>query len=177
MQRRNAKRKTRRQANKAPAQRPIGGFHQRAHVPDRFPPFPKQLQFNSKWNQTAEVALGGVGSTQYNRTIGLFDFLNNIPQYALDAWELYRYCRICAVDVNLHVVGEQTSASTNYSIEAAIGKVPFDEAASITPQELRTVSGGKYGLMSQAGLNRILINGSFGSFDELGNPVYDRYVS
>lgn len=162
----------RRVARRAPAQLASAGFSQRAHVPVRFPLFPRQLQFNSCFTQTVEVALSNV--TQYNRRIGLFQFLNQIPQYALDCWEIYRYCRICAVDVKLIAVGEMTSASTNYAFEAGMARLPYDEAASITPQELRTVRGGKYALAAQAGSNRLTLTGSFGSFDELGNPVYER---
>lgn len=112
--------------------------------------------------------------TQYNRRIGLFEFLNQIPQYALDCWEIYRYARICAVDVKLIAVGEMTSASTNYAFEAGMARLPYDEAAAISPQELRTVRGGKYALAAQAGANRLVLNGFYGSFDELGNPVYER---
>lgn len=159
-------------ARRAPAQFASPGFSQRAHVPVRFPLFPRQLQFSSTWTQTVEVALGNI--TQYNRRIGLFEFLNNIPQYVLDAYELYRYCRISCVDLKLIAVGEMTSASTNYAFEAGMARLPFDEAATTTPQELRTVRGGKYALAAQSGSNRLSLSGTYGSFDELGNPVYDR---
>lgn len=172
MKKGKAKQSRKRGARKAPAQFASSGFSQRAHVPVRFPMFPRQLQFNSNWTETVEVALSNV--TQYNRTIGLFEFLNKIPQYALDAYELYRFCRISCVDVKLLAVGEMTSASTNYAFEAGMARLPYDEAISSTPQELRTVRGGKYALAAQAGSNRLSLSGSYGSFDELGNPVYDR---
>lgn len=162
----------RRGARRAPAQHSSNGFSQRTHVPVRFPLFPRQLQFSSNYTQTAEVALSSV--TQYNRRVGLFEFLNQLPQYALDAFKLYRFCRISAVEVKLLAVGEMTSASTNYAYEAGMGRLPFDEALSITPQELRTTRGGKYALAAQAGSNRLSLSGLYGSFDELGNPVYDR---
>lgn len=115
-----------------------------------------------------------LGAGPYRRSVGLFDYLNHIPQYVLDAYELYRYSRICSVDVKLIVVGEMTSASTNYAIEAGMARLPYDEAISTTPQELRTVRAGRYALAAQAGSNRLQLHGSYGSFDELGNPVYDR---
>ncbi len=165
-------RRRKRNARTAPAQHPSNGFSQQARVPVRFPLFPRQLQFSSNYTQTVEVALSNV--TQYNRVIGLFEFLNQLPQYANDAFELYRFSRICAVEIKLIAVGEMTSASTNYAFEAGMGRLPYDEAISSTPQELRTVRGGKYALAAQAGSNRLSLSGFYGSFDELGNPVYDR---
>jgi len=133
--------------------------------------FPRQLQFTSFWTQTAEVALSNVA--QYNRRIGLFDFFGNLPTYVADMYRLYRYCRICAVDVTLKAVGETTS-NNNFAFEAAMARVPYDEAASITPQGLRVARGGKYALAAQTGCNRLVISNKYGAFDELGNPVYDR---
>lgn len=165
------RRRRRRVARKAPAQSPSNGFSQNSHVPVRFPLFPRQLQFSSTWTQTVEVNLG---SGPYRRQIGLFDYLGNLPQYTNDAYELYRYSRICAVELKLIVVGEMTSASTNYAIEAGMARLPYDEALGTTPQELRTVRAGKYALAAQAGSNRLQLSGMYGAFDELGNPVYDR---
>lgn len=110
----------------------------------------------------------------YRRQVGLFDFLNQLPEYAAKCYELYRYCRISAVDVKLIAVGEMTSASTNFAIEAGMARIPYDEALSTEPTELRAVRGGKYSLIAQAGFNRLALTGTYGSFDELGNPVYDR---
>jgi len=157
-------------ARKAPAQRPSAGFSQASHVPVRFPLFPRQLQFSSTWTQTVEVDLG---STSYVRGIGLFDYLANLPEYARECYSLYRYSRICGVDVHLSVAGESDEANMNYSYEVAMAKTPFDQLG-LTPQELRLVRGSKYGLSATAGMNRIKLNGSWGSFDELGNPVFSR---
>lgn len=104
----------------------------------------------------------------------MFDYLGNLPQYTNDAYELYRYSRICAVDVHLIAVGEMTSASTNYAIEAGMARLPYDEALGTTPQECRTVRAGRYAMAAQAGANRLSLTAHYGSFDELGNPVYDR---
>jgi len=160
----------RRVARKAPAQSASFGFSQRAHVPVRFPLFPRQLQFSSNWNQTREVDLA---SGQFELGIGLFDYLNKLPEYALECYKLYRYSRICGVDVVLTVVGEADEANQNFSYQAAMAKVPFDQIG-LTPEALKLVRGSRYTLTPTSGMNKCILKGHFGSFDELGNPVFDR---
>jgi len=106
--------------------------------------------------------------------VGLFNFLNQIPEYAAEMYTLYRYARISAVDVTLEVSAQTTSGANAFGIEAAMARIPFDQSAGITPQALRLVRDSKYALISQIGVNRCVLRGHFGSFDELGNPVYDR---
>jgi len=156
---------------RAPAQHSSAGFSQVSSIPTRYPLFPRQLQFSTHWTQTVEVDLGG---TTYHRRIGLFDFLNQIPEYAIECYQLYRYCRIVAVDLALIVAGESDEANQNYAFEAAMARVPYDQSLGPIPQELRLVRGSRYGLSSTAGQNRITLNGKYGAFDELGNPVLDR---
>ena len=56
-----------------------------------------------------------------------------------------------------------------------MARVPFDEGASPTPAFLHIVRGSKYALTgSSAGTRPQVIQGFWGSFDEFGNPVYDR---
>lgn len=169
-QRKTARPKPRRAARKAPAQHAANGFSQGAHVPTHFPLFPRQLQFSSNWNRTIEV---DIGASQFQWAIGLFDYLNYIPEYALEMYRLYRYSRICAVDVTLSVVGESDEANQNFAYEAAIAKIPFDQVG-LTPSALKLVRGSKYALTPTSGMNKCTLRGHFGSFDELGNPVYDR---
>jgi len=166
----NSKVNKRRVARKAPAQRPSFGFSQASHVPVRFPLFPRQLQFSSTWTQTREIDLA---STSFSLGIGLFDYLNHIPEYVLECYQLYRYSRICGVDVTLSVAGESDEANQNFSYEVAMAKVPFDQIG-LPPQALRLVRGSRYNLVATSGMNRLTQKGSFGSFDELGNPVYSR---
>lgn len=168
-----AKRKTARskgQARKAPAQHPSNGFSQGSHVPTKFPLFPRQLQFSSQWNRTIEV---DIGAGQFQWSIGLFDYLNYLPEYALECYRLYRYSRISAVDVTLTVVGEADEANLNFSFEAAMARIPFDQVG-LSPSELKLVRGSKFSLVPTAGMNKTVLKGHFGSFDELGNPVFDR---
>jgi len=124
------------------------------------------------WTQTTKNTLNAVA--QYNRTVGLFNFLNQIPEYAAEMYTLYRYARISAVDITLEVSAQTTSGANAFGIEAAMARIPFDQSAGITPQALRLVRDSKYALISQIGVNRCVLKGHFGSFDELGNPVYDR---
>lgn len=77
------------------------------------------------------------------------------------------------MEVHLSVAGESDEGNQNYSYEVAMAKIPFDQLG-LTPQELRLVRGSKYSLSATAGMNRVKLNGSYGSFDELGNPVYSR---
>jgi len=88
-------------------------------------------------------------------------------------YDLYRYCRITGVHVKLTLSPDGTSVGP--SAEIAMAKVPFSEAASVVPAQLQTLRGSKYKLVSTAlGALPRSIEGSFGSFDELGNPCYDR---
>jgi len=130
------------------------------------------MQFSSRWTQTTKNTLNAVA--QYNRTIGLFNFLNQIPEYAPEMYTLYRYCRITGVDVTLEVSAQTTSGANAFGIEAAMARIPFDQSAGITPQALRLVRDSRYSLISQIGMNRCVLRAHYGSFDELGNPVYDR---
>lgn len=171
MKRTQVKAKRRGAAGKAPAQQPIAGFNLQSHVPSRYPEFPRQIQFSSRWTQTV---LTDLGATIYNRRVGLFDFLNQIPEYAIQMFALYRYCRIVGVDVHLQVAGEDSDNITNTAYEAGIARIPYDQSLSPTPQQLRLVRGSEYKLASIAGMNRINMRRHFGSFDELGNPVFSR---
>lgn len=162
--------KTTKRGRAAPAQMASYGFSQRAHVFNRYPLFPRQLQFSSNWNRTIEVDLSG---GQFQWTIGLFDYLSYIPEYALECYQLYRFSRITGVDVTLTVVGESDEANQNFAYEAAMAKIPFNQIG-LTPSALKLVRGSRYSLNPTAGMNKTVLKESFGSFDELGNPVLDR---
>jgi len=146
------------------------GFSQRAHVFNRYPLFPRQLQFSSNWNRTIEVDLS---AGQFQWGIGLFDYLGYIPEYALECYQLYRYSRITGVDVTLTVVGESDEANQNFSYEAAMAKIPYNQIG-LAPSALKLVRGSRYSLNPTSGMNKTTLKESFGSFDELGNPVFDR---
>lgn len=61
------------------------------------------------------------------------------------------------------------------AVEIAMARVPFNEAATITPATLHIVREAKYALASSGvGAPQTKIQGSWASFDELGNPVYDK---
>lgn len=112
-------------------------------------------------------------STQYNRRVGLFSFNGQLPLYTASMYNLYRYCRITGVHVKLTLAPDVTGEYS--SVEMAMAKVPFNEGASITPAALHIVRGSKYALTgSSVGTRPQIIQGSWASFDELGNPVYDR---
>jgi len=156
--------------HKAPAQFAAQGFSQRAHVPTVYPLFPRQFQFSSNWNRTIEVDLQ---AGQFQWGIGLFDYLTYIPEYALEMYSLYKYSRIVGVTVRLTVVGESDESNQNFAYEAAMAKVPFNQIG-LSPTALKLVRGSRYSLSPTSGMNKTILTEHFGSFDELGNPVYDR---
>ena len=86
-------------------------------------------------------------------------------------FNIYRYCRITGVDVRLTVCPDQTGPS---AIEMAMARLPASEAVNPTPGFLQTVRGSVYCLTPSAGAPAKTITQSYASFDELGNPVYDR---
>lgn len=88
-------------------------------------------------------------------------------------YNLYRYCRITSVHVKLTLAPDVTGEYS--AVEMAMARVPFDEGASPTPAFLHIVRGSKYALTGSApGTRPQVIQGWWGSFDELGNPVYDK---
>lgn len=60
------------------------------------------------------------------------------------------------------------------AVEMAMARVPFSESASPTPATLHIVRDSRYALASSFGAPQTKIQGSWASFDELGNPVYDK---
>jgi len=149
------------------------GFSQRSRVSTNYPLFPRQLQFKSDWTETVDVEINS--GYAYNTRVGLFDFLNQIPMYAETMFELYRYCRICAVDVRLQVAPEYSGTGRYNSFECALSPIPSAEAlAPPTMAALRVVRGSKYALSSALGQNRVDLRGHWGSFDQLGNPTYSK---
>jgi len=155
-------------AEARPAQRAAPGFSQHSHTPWRFPLFPRQLQFSSRWQQSLEIDLD---VADYNRRVGLFSFNGQLPYYSASMFNIYRYCRITGVDVRLTVCPDQTGPS---AIEMAMARLPATEAVNPTPGFLQTVRGSVYCLTPSAGAPAKTISQSYASFDELGNPVYDR---
>lgn len=88
-------------------------------------------------------------------------------------YDLYRYCRITGIQVKLTLSPDETT--TGAAVEMAMARVPFDEGASITPAQLHEIRGSRYRLVSGAlGAIAQSIEGTYASFDELGNPVYDK---
>jgi len=77
------------------------------------------------------------------------------------------------VDATLSVVCEADKANQNFNFEAAMAKIPFDQVG-ISPVELKLVRGSRYSLVPTSGMNKCVLKGHFGSFDELGNPALDR---
>jgi len=77
------------------------------------------------------------------------------------------------VDVTLTVVGESDEANQNFAYEAAMAKIPFNQIG-LSPSALKLVRGSRYSLNPTSGMNKTTLKESFGSFDELGNPVFDR---
>ncbi len=60
------------------------------------------------------------------------------------------------------------------AVEMAMARIPYNEAASITPAALHIVRGSRYALAASFGAPQTKIQGSWASFDELGNPVFDK---
>lgn len=86
-------------------------------------------------------------------------------------YNIYRYCRITGVDVKLTVCPDQAGPS---AVEMAMARLPASEAVNPTPGFLQNVRGSVYALTPSTGAPAKTISKSFASFDELGNPVYDR---
>ena len=105
----------------------------------------------------------------------MFDFIGQLPNYAATCFELYRYCRICAVDVQLQVAPEYTGTGRQNSFESVLAPLPNAEAIVPPPITLlRNIRGAKYKLSSALGQNRVNLIGHWKSFDQLGNPAYDK---
>jgi hypothetical protein len=106
-----------------------------------------------------------------NLTYGILEFFALRPLYSAQLYQLYRYCKITAVDVNVQLVN--TGAST---VEVAIGYVPQLEASTATYVRLAEKTGSLRKIISaKGGLDRVTFTRRYGVEALLGEPVLSKY--
>lgn len=103
---------------------------------------------------------------------GLFEFLNQKPMFSSELFDIYRLCRVTAVTVKAEVI----NLSSTVPLIIAVGTIPWSASSStfdpyLLAERSRAVS---RTVATSTGMSRSIINKTFYSFDELGNPVYDK---
>lgn len=103
---------------------------------------------------------------------GLFEYLNQKPMFSSELFNMYRLCRVTAV----HIKAEVINLSSSVPLILSVGTIPWSAATStfdpyLIAERPRSVS---KTVATSTGMSRSVINKTYYSFDELGNPVYDK---
>lgn len=110
-------------------------------------------------------------TTPSSFAFGLFEFLNQRLMFSTELFNLYRYCRITAVHIRAELVNTGSEP-----VILAVGTLPWAAATSSFDPYLiaeRPRATSRLAGLS-TGMSRVSISKTYGSFDELGNPVYDK---
>jgi hypothetical protein len=135
-----------------------------------YPPLPREFQVKLRYNE--EIRVTSSVSPFFDK-FGLFAFLSQRPLYATSLYEIYKYAMITAVTVRVEVLNLGTTP-----VVTAMAAVPFDEAttSNISSADLlarypRSVSKTCNGIN---GMSKAVLSKTFFSYEELGQPVFDR---
>jgi len=109
-----------------------------------------------------------------NTAFGLFDYLGNLPLYAATLYQMYRYSRIEAIDVEVQVNGfiNPAAPTTAYGFDVAMGKIPFNEVVAANPDIIANTTGAVHSKGGQYGGLPVTVRKYFASQNVLGNPIY-----
>lgn len=136
----------------------------------RFGPLPKTMKFKLTYRNSVELSL----ATGVNRSYayGLLEYGNQLPLYAEQLYQLYKYSRIYRVDIETQV--NAVPGGTAYGFDVALGRMIWSEcsAGNISPDTVALSNGAVHGKGGLYGGKPITIRKSFDSEKELGNPVY-----
>ncbi len=138
------------------------------HVRCIFPPLPRELSTALSYKYV-DNRVGNTNPSSF--TFGLFEFLNQRPMFSSELFNIYRYCRITAVHIRAECVNTGSEP-----VIIAIGTIPWAAATSTfdpyliaeRPRSISRLAG------LSTGMSRVTLNKTYMSFDELGNPVYDK---
>lgn len=154
-----------------------GGYHQKAvggysFKPNIGPVRARRIpnEFSVALVNTDYDAFPPSGS-YVSRKFGIVEFLSYRPLYCLELYQIYKYARITAVDIELRVVNQ----STNTPLIAALGMCPNSDAAGLVPDRAWETPGTVRKLMSvQGGIDKCVLRKTFVGQDAYGQPYLDQ---
>ncbi len=169
----NAPRRRNRQRRKPKASSGNKAYHAQIYRAPRFGRMPVQFQVALPYRQSAEPTLASGINRAY--AIGLFDYLNQLPLYAAQLYQMYRYSRIDRVDIKLEV--NAIPGGTAYGYDVAIGKVPYSEYSStMSPDIVAVTTGAVWGKGGLYGGKPVILSKSFESQNIFGQVAYGEEV-
>lgn len=140
-----------------------------SHVRSTYNPLPRELSVALKY-QYHDRRDSNTTPSAY--VFGLFEYLNQLPMFSTELFNMYRLCRVTAVSIKAEVI----NLSSTVPLILSVGTVPWSSSTStfdpyLIAERPRSVS---KTVATSTGMSRSIINKTYYSFDELGNPVYDK---
>lgn len=113
----------------------------------------------------------GTAASPIIATNGIVEFLNHNPLYAAQLFQIYRYCKVTAFEVQIDVFNKGTNP-----IEFVVGWCPQVEVSAITAARLSEKTTSTRKIISPAGgLDRARISKTFNGQSILGEPFTSKY--
>jgi len=127
--------------------------------------FPRELSYSSNYfnNSTSNAQI-----TDNVIRFSLVSFLNQRPMFTAQMFTLYQYCRITAVRIRAEWINEGTG-----STRLAMCTGPFNDLVNVSTAEIVEKPRSLVKLAGPvSGMNRALVQKTWHTQQELGNPVY-----
>jgi hypothetical protein len=136
--------------------------------PVRSPKMPHELSVALTYASQDEF---GTAASPVITTNGMLEYLNHNPLYSAQLFQIYRYCKITAFEVEIDVFNKGTNP-----IEVVVGSCPQVEVSTMTAARLaeKTTSVKKI-VSSAGGLDRCRIRKFFNNMAILGEPFTSKY--
>lgn len=113
----------------------------------------------------------GPGASFVSRKFGIVEFLAYRPLYCLELYQIYKYARITAIEVELRVCNQSLTGP----IVAALGMCANSDHASLTPDRAWETPGTVRRFLSvQGGMDRGSLRKTFVGQDAYGQPYLDQ---
>lgn len=174
MQDRISRKKTKRPRKKAKSrggyqQTPNPGFSFKSNIhPIRAKLIPNEL---SVALVNTDYDAFGPGASFVSRKFGIVEFLAYRPLYCLELYQIYKYARITAVDIEVRVCNQSLTGP----IVVALGMCPNSDYAGLTPDRAWETPGTVRRFLSvQGGMDRGTVKKTFVGQDAYGQPYLDQ---
>jgi len=130
----------------------------------RFPLLPNQLCTALKWQENFNYA----GSTVTKRNYyGLLEFLNQVPGYGLQLYQIYKYCRVTGVEIFI----ELQNAATE-SVSVTLGVCDWPDFSGLNAVTFAQTPGAENRLLgSNNAASRVIYQRSFNPYAVLGQKI------
>jgi len=89
------------------------------------PKLPNEFSAALRFNTATSVTTGGSVLSKN----GLCEFLNNVPGFALQMFQLYKYCRVTAVDAHFEVQNMSTNTDV---VNVVLATIPSSDTSTVT---------------------------------------------